>query len=394
MTDCTSPRWHSATLGEMLTFQRGYDITKKEQRPGPYAVISSSGPGSFHAEYKVKGPGVVIGRKGTLGTVFFSASSFWPHDTTLWVKDFHGNDEKFAYYFLKTLRLEQYDCGASNPTVNRNHIHPIPVCYPEVSVQCKIAGVLSAYDDLIENNTRRIEILEEMAQAIYREWFVNFRFPGHEKAKMVDSPLGPIPEGWRVVPLKALVQNLRDSTRSGSHLDDRYYVPIDCIPRRSMALLEAKPWTEAQSSLQLFEPCDILFGAMRPYFHKVVLAPFKGVTRSTCFVLRPRDTNLVCYALLSIFRDDTIAFATAHSQGTTIPYAVWEGSLAEMEVVLPPEGVLRQFAQIVEPMISMLQSAFFRLGNLRQTRDLLLPKLISGEVDVSELDIVTGGQDE
>ncbi|WP_254174008.1 restriction endonuclease subunit S [Planktothrix pseudagardhii] len=190
--------WKEANLGELITFQRGFDITKKELTPGKYDVIFSSGFGGKHSDFKVKAPGVVIGRKGTLGTVFFATQDFWPTDTTLWVKDFHGNHEKFAYYFLQTLHLEQYDCGAANPTLNRNHIHTIPVRFPPLPIQRKIAAILSTYDDLIENNTRRIKILEEMARSLYREWFVNFRFPGHEQVKMVDSELGLIPEGWEV----------------------------------------------------------------------------------------------------------------------------------------------------------------------------------------------------
>jgi type I restriction enzyme, S subunit len=206
--------WRPGTLESLVTLQRGFDITKKEQEPGPYQVISSSGPVSTHSTYKVQGPGVVIGRKGTLGTVFYSDRPFWPHDTTLWVKDFHGNDPHFCYYFLKTMRLEHYDCGASNPTLNRNHIHTLPIEYPQPPVQHRIASILSAYDDLIENNTRRIKILEEMAQMIYREWFVNFRFPGHGNHGMVESELGPIPEGWGVRPLSELYRTGSGGTPS------------------------------------------------------------------------------------------------------------------------------------------------------------------------------------
>jgi restriction endonuclease S subunit len=187
-------QWIKTTLGEVLTFQRGFDILKKELQPGNYDVVFSSGYGGKHNVYKVKAPGVVIGRKGTLGKVFFINTNFWPTDTTLWVKNFHGNDEKFAYYFLQTLYLEQYDCGSANPTLNRNHIHTLPVTYPPLPTQQKIAAILSNYDDLIENNTRRIKILEEMAQTLYNEWFVKFRFPGHEQVKMVDSELGLIKE--------------------------------------------------------------------------------------------------------------------------------------------------------------------------------------------------------
>ncbi|MEH1838220.1 MAG: restriction endonuclease subunit S [Nostoc sp.] len=205
--------WKNTTLGKVLTFQRGFDITKKQLQPGEYDMIFSSGLGGKHNEYKVKAPGVVIGRKGTIGTVFFAKSNFWATDTTLWVKDFHSNDEKFAYYFLQILHLEQYDCGSANPTLNRNHIHELPVCYPPLPTQKKIADMLSAYDDLIENNTRRIKILEEMAQTLYHEWFVKFRFPGHEHTKMVDSELGLIPEEWEVRQLSEVCQRITD----GSH---------------------------------------------------------------------------------------------------------------------------------------------------------------------------------
>ena len=175
MTDLKQKR-----LGAVITLQRGHDITKADQQPGSYPVISSGGPASYHAEYKYEGPGVVIGRKGSLGGVYWSEGPYWPHDTTLWVKDFQGNDPKFIYYFLHTLNLERFDVGASNPTLNRNHLHLMDVRVPSRSAQELIANTLSTFDDLIENNRRRIEILEEMARLLYREWFVHFRFPGHE----------------------------------------------------------------------------------------------------------------------------------------------------------------------------------------------------------------------
>jgi type I restriction enzyme S subunit len=198
--------WTEVPLGRFTTLQRGFDITKAEQAEGPYPVISSSGLKSRHADFIVRGPGVIIGRKGTLGTAFYVDEDYWPHDTTLWVKDFHGNDPRFAYYLLKSLGLERYDCGASNPTLNRNHIHGLPVIVPPLGTQERIASILSAYDDLIENNTRRIAILEEMARALYQEWFVHFRFPGHEHVPLVDSSLGPIPVGWEVGKLEQYVE--------------------------------------------------------------------------------------------------------------------------------------------------------------------------------------------
>lgn len=377
--------WNERALGDVLTLQRGFDITKSTQQPGPHPVVSSSGINSYHNEYKVQGPGVVIGRKGTLGTAFFIEEYFWPHDTTLWVRDFKGNEPKYCYYLLKSMGLERFDVGASNPTLNRNHLHLLPVTVPDPATQRRIASILSAYDDLIGNNTRRIAILEEMARRIYDEWFVHFRFPGHEGVKMVETELGLVPEGWSRACLDDVVHNVRNPTQAGDHLSDRRYVPIDCITSRSLALGDAKSWTEAQSSLVLFEERDILFGAMRPYLYKVALAPFAGVTRTTCFVLRPKQETWAAFATMTSFQKSAIEFANAHAQGTTIPYAVWDGSLAAYPIVFPPEDILARYERVVGPMLEFIRTGFFLQQNLRAQRDLLLPKLISGEIDVSEL---------
>ena len=132
--------WKKATLEELAHFQRGFDISKAEQQPGSVPVVSSSGVTSYHSVAKVKGPGVTIGRKGTLGTVFYSPQDYWPHSTSLWVTDFKGNEPKFVYYFLKTLGLEQFDVGASNPTLNRNHIHGLQIKIPNIKIQQRIAA--------------------------------------------------------------------------------------------------------------------------------------------------------------------------------------------------------------------------------------------------------------
>jgi type I restriction enzyme S subunit len=245
--------------------------------------------------------------------------------------------------------------------------------------------VLVAYGDLIENNMRRIAILEQMAQRIFEEWFVHFRAPGCEGLPLVDSPLGPIPQGWEVKRLDEIVIARRDATRPGNHLAHRAYLPIDCIAKRSLYLPSVKPWTEAQSSLVLFERGDVLFGAMRPYFHKVCVAPIAGITRSTCFVLRPRQEKWRAFATMAIFQDSTIAFASTHTQGATIPYAVWDGSLANLRFVVPPDLLLQRFNALVDPILSWLQNMHFTQTNLRAQRDLLLPKLVSGEIDVSAM---------
>jgi len=161
-------KWETIEIGNVLTLQRGFDITKKEQKEGEYPVVSSSGIQSFHNDFKVKGEGVVIGRKGTLGTCYFLKQDFWAHDTTLYVKDFKGNYRRFVYYLLQTLNLASLDVGSSNPTLNRNHVHKLKVTLPPLQTQRKIASILSAYDDLIENNLKRIKLLEEKALCEYK----------------------------------------------------------------------------------------------------------------------------------------------------------------------------------------------------------------------------------
>jgi len=303
----------------------------------------------------------------------------------------NNTSSRFLYYSIINQPFTDYLTanakGAAYPAVDTETIERAQIYFPPLPTQHKIASILSAYDDLIENNLKRIKILEEMAQNLYREWFVKFRFPGHENTRFVDSPLGRIPEGWEIKRLDQLVSLQNNGTVAGEHLFDRVYLPIDCIPRKSLAISEVKSWQDAQSSLHLFDVGDILFGAMRPYFHKVVISPFKGVTRKTCFVFKSNLPEYHAYAALTLFQDSTISYANAHSRGATIPYAVWAGSLDGMEVVVPDIKLAKQFEFIVGPMINRIGIIFFQNTNLRQTRDLLLPKLISGEVDVTDMEI-------
>ena len=192
----STSKWDTARLKDLVFFQRGFDITKTEQNDGDIPIISSSGITSYHSKSMVKGPGVIIGRKGTLGTVFYSAKDYWPHDTTLWSKKLNNNYPRFVYFFVKTLKLDNYNVGNANPTLNRNHIHRLKIRIPQKVEQEKIADILSAYDDLIDANRRRIQLLEESSRLLFREWFVYFRFPGHEKVKLADHEGIDIPEGW------------------------------------------------------------------------------------------------------------------------------------------------------------------------------------------------------
>jgi type I restriction enzyme, S subunit len=181
-------------LGDFLTLKRGYDLPEHARLPGEIPVVSSSGVTGTHKEAKVDGPGVVTGRYGTLGEVFYIDEPFWPLNTALYVQDFKGNHRRFVSYFLKWVLNGTQSDKAAVPGVNRNDLHGRKVKIPEdLGEQASIASILSAYDDLIENNRRRIQLLEQAAQLLYKEWFVHLRFPGHEHAQIIDG----VPEGWK-----------------------------------------------------------------------------------------------------------------------------------------------------------------------------------------------------
>lgn len=144
------PGWRTGPLGAFCTLQRGFDITQAEQRDGPYPVISSSGITSYHDRYMVEGPGVVTGRKGSLGDVYYCEGPFWPHDTSLWVKDFHGNEPRFIALLLKSLRLERFDAATSVPTLNRNTVHPLSVAVPTSSRQQEIVSAIEKFTSRAE----------------------------------------------------------------------------------------------------------------------------------------------------------------------------------------------------------------------------------------------------
>lgn len=212
--------WRTVKLGDILTLQRGFDLPKHNRVEGGVPVVSSSGMSGTHNEAKVQPPGVVTGRYGTIGQVYFLRQPFWPLNTTLWVKDFKGNDEQFCYYLLQT--LDYFSCSdkAAVPGVNRNHLHELAITVPPLSEQRAIAHILGTLDNKIELNRRMNRTLEEMARAIFKSWFVDFdpvraKMEGRWKKgeslpglpadlwdvfpdRLVNSELGPIPEGWEV----------------------------------------------------------------------------------------------------------------------------------------------------------------------------------------------------
>ncbi|MBN1459631.1 MAG: restriction endonuclease subunit S [Armatimonadetes bacterium] len=277
--------------------------------------------------------------------------------------------------------------GATVAHLNMSDIRKLELPeLPPLPTQRKIAAILSAYDDLIENNLRRIKVLEGMAQALYREWFVKFRFPGHEHIRFVDSPLGRIPGGWEARTLGEMADAVRESVDPESVDPTTPYLGLEHLPRKSITLSDWGTASEVQSTKLRFRKGDILFGKIRPYFHKVGVAPLVGVCSSDTIVIRSRSAEWSGLVLGCVSSTEFVEHATATSQGTKMPRANWD-VLVKYSVPVPSAPLLDGFNGFMADVVSQLHNFVFRNRALRRTRDLLLPKLISGEVDVSELDI-------
>ena len=164
-------------------------------------------------------------------------------------------------------------------------------------------------------------------------------------------------------------------------------MPIDVIPMHSFAIKEVKPFSEAQSSLIKFLKDDILIGAMRVYFHRVVIAPFDGITRNTCFTLSVKEKEYLSFALICCNLKNTIKFAEKTSKGTTMPYATWENGLSEMDLLIPPIEIAKKFNISALPLIRKIQNSYFENKRLNNLKNYLLPKLMNGEIDVENIEL-------
>ncbi len=268
-----------------------------------------------------------------------------------------------------------------------------PITLPDLATQRRIASILSAYDDLIENNTRRIQILEEMAQAIYREWFVEFRFPGHEGVRMVDSALGPIPDGWRVTAIGEVVRTLGGGTPSkqvpayweaGTFT---WYTPTDLTRSGSMFIEQSgtriTPLGLSRSSATAF-PARSVMMTSRATIGVVSITTVEAATNQG-FITCVANERLGEYHLYFWLLSNVDLFA-ALASGATFK-EISRSKFRPIPIAVPPPDLERRFHEAIAPIGDLILNLQRQSSNLRQTRDLLLPRLISGEIDVSELDL-------
>jgi type I restriction enzyme S subunit len=399
--------WRTMRLGDFVALQRGHDLPEGERRTGPIPILGSFGVTGSHDTARVQGPGVTIGRSGaSFGVATYSAVDYWPLNTVLYVTDFHGNDERFAHYFLKAMDFARYNSGSAQASLNRNHIHPLPVAVPPVPEQRAIARVLGSLDDKIELNRRMNETLEAVAQAIFRSWFVDFDpvrakaegrrptgmdaetaalFPGSLEA----SAAGSVPRGWTVGPLSHVAMASREMVDPGAHPDevfDHYSIPAYDVDRR--------PVTEPGASIgssKLAVPADaVLLSRLNPRFPRVWMPTPSTQRRAICSTEFLVASPLPGYSreyLCGLFasgafgaRLSTLVTGTSGSHQRVRP-----DDVLAMPVVTPGPKLVGHFTQLVRPLHELIATHRAEGATLAAIRGELLPKLISGRLRVRDV---------
>lgn len=377
--------WKNGTLSDLVFFQRGFDITKAQQRDGRVPVISSSGVQSYHSEAKVTGPGVIIGRKGTLGSVHYSDTDYWPHDTTLWSKDLRGNDPKFVYYFLKTLNLQKFDTGNSNPTLNRNHIHLINIRFPDIETQQRISSELAIYDSLIANNARRIELLERSARLLFEEWFVRFRYPGHEHNKIIDG----VPDGW----LRERIEDVADTIGGGtpstavpeywSSADITWFVPTDITNNDCLVLLASERKISESglrnSSAKIVPRGSILMTSRASVGFFGIYDEGDCCTNQGFIVITPKIPHARMFMLHDLMRRKEEIVSRA---GGATYKEINKTTFRNMMILFPLENARRPFEEFCQDVFLQVRTLKRQSEYATLARDLLLPRLMDGRLEV------------
>lgn len=274
--------------------------------------------------------------------------------------------------------VDQHKGGSAQPQANAPVLKQFRFLLPPIDTQTRIANILSAYDDLIANNNRRMALLEELIHLLYREWFDRLRFPGHERVKVVDG----VPEGWSSGTLGAIAGDVRRIIHPTDVEPGTPYVGLEHIPRESLVLTGWGVSDEVSSSKHTFEHREILFGKIRPYFHKVVFAPVSGICSSDAIVIRPHEPTQFGLTLAVTSSVPFVAYASKTAkEGSKMPRANWK-VMTQYPVLIPPETILNQFNTFVLDIARQIENLIFSNQKLREARDMLLPRLMNGDIIV------------
>ncbi|MCG9554473.1 restriction endonuclease subunit S [Vibrio sp. Isolate31] len=412
--------WINTELGDVIELKRGYDLPKTKRINGSVPVVSSSGHSGLHNEVKIKSPGVVTGRYGTIGQVFYIEEDFWPLNTTLYVKDFKGNDPLFIYYYLKTVSYKDYTDKGAVPGVNRNDLHRAKVSVPKCpKYQNKLATHLRDLDKKITLNNQINQTLEQMAQAIFKSWFVDFdpvkaKMNGEQPKgmdaataslfpeKFVESEVGLIPEGWNVRSLEEVAEFQNGFAFYTTGYSDKGFSVVDLgnisTEGKFIQTSHDKYVSEEIYNLPKHQKHhlnkDDLVMAMTDMTQAMGILGKTGIiTESDKYILNQRVGRIRCksnidvnFMLTNLNSKHQLHFLKVRALGTVQKY-VNTNHIKEMEFIIPCDDLMQNFGDLVRPLFDRLYANDLQSLELAKLRDTLLPKLLSGEIDLESVQV-------
>ena len=348
--------WTTTTLGELVTFQRGHDLPKSKMKRGLYPVIGSNGIIGYHNDFTTEAPGITIGRSGNTGKPFLIKTRSWSHNTTLYIKEYRDADPLFMYYFLHTLRLGEYAGGSAVPTLNRNHIHGIAVTVPDLDSQRKIAFVLDSIDRMVELNTQENDYLAELGETIV--------------SNLISEK-----------PLSEMCTLVTDKVNaSWLSIDD--YVSTESLLKNRGGRQAATSIPES-GKVTSFLKGDVLISNIRPYFRKIWCASSSGGCSTDVLAFRANNTAYASTLYFALRRPQFFDFVMRGAKGTKMP----RGDRKQMLGFVVPGLADTKIVKTLDYVVAQMARNDAENVSLANLRDALLPKLMSGEIDVSKVDV-------
>ena len=298
------------------------------------------------------------------------------------IPDEQNFDPYYVFYLLKhnlhRVKLLNKGTASGREFVSKTTFLDLEIdVFEDMDIQKRIAAILSTYDDLIENNQKQIKLLEEAAQRLYKEWFVDLRFPGWETAKIVDG----VPEGWELSVLDNICSLSKPVITPQKMPRDSAYIGLEHMPRKSICLSEWGNSNDVNSNKFRYVEDDILFGKIRPYFHKVGFALNSGVASTDSIIMKAKD-KMWCLLLMTVSSAAFVDYSsTTCKEGSKMPRADWE-HMKVYPVLLPDDDILNQFNDFIWRVTRQIKTLALQNRAIAEARDRLLPKLMSGELEV------------
>ena len=359
--------WRNGELGNFITLKRGFDLPQQKREDGQVPIFSSSGITGTHSTAMVNAPGVITGRYGTIGEVFYAAEDFWPLNTTLFVEDFHGNDAEFIYYFLKTLEWSKFTSASAVPGINRNTVHKETVSLPDIETQRRIASTLSMLDEKIKTNTEINDNLQQQAAALFSSLYDR----SNTEVRFTD-----------------LIQILGGGTpKTGENTywngNIAFFTPKDVgIPYTLITEKTISKEGLSHCNSRLY-PVNTVFVTARGTVGKVGMSGVPMAMNQSCYALVGKETHQLLVYFYTLKAVDRLK----HKASGAVFDAITTRDFESEQIMKLSDDDATAFLRVAEPMFQEVLNNNIENLRLSTLRDSLLPKLMSGEIDVSAVQL-------